>query len=166
MARAGRPNKTDPRFDDVDWLIRQHDNEGVKKILSETGIEATDGYLRTALILATLHENESLLGWLIEQGANVNHRDRNGASALHFAGQEKNEAAAKLLLKAGADLNVIDVYGNAPLWRAVFNAKDDLRIVKLYIQGGASLDNLINYPESFKRIVETISKDLASAKEA
>jgi ankyrin repeat protein len=162
MARAGRPNKTDPRFDEVDWLIRQHDNEGVKKILLETGLESTDSYLRTALLLATLHKNEELLGWLIEQGANINHQDRNGDSALHFAGQEKNEDAAKLLLKAGADLNVVDVYANAPLWRAVFNAKDDLRIVKLYIQGGANLDALAEYPESFRRIVETINKGLIS----
>ncbi|MFD1872749.1 ankyrin repeat domain-containing protein [Hymenobacter bucti] len=158
MARAGRPNKTDPRFNEVDWLIRQHDNEGVKKILSETGLEATDSYLRTALILATLHKNADLLGWLISQGANVNHQDRNGASALHFAGQEKNEEAAKLLLKAGADLNVVDVYGNAPLWRAVFNAKDDLRVVELYVQGGANLADLAKYPESFRKIVEAISK--------
>ena len=157
MARAGRPNKTDPRFDDVDWLIRQHDNESVKKILSETGIEAADGYLRTALILATLHKNEDLLSWLIEQGANVNHQDRNGDSALHFAGQEKNEAAAKLLLKAGADLNVVDIHGNAPLWRAVFNARDDLRIVNLYVQGGANLDGLDKYPEPFRKIIESVS---------
>jgi ankyrin repeat protein len=114
------------------------------------------------LLLATLHKNEELLGWLIEQGANINHQDRNGDSALHFAGQEKNEEAAKLLLKAGADLNAVDVYGNAPLWRAVFNAKDDLRIVKLYIQGGANLDTLAEYPESFRRIVETINKGLIS----
>lgn len=156
MARAGRPNKTDPKFDEVYWLIRQHDNEGVKKILSETGLEAGDSYLRTALILATLHKNTDLLSWLIVQGANVNHQDRNGASALHFAGQEKNEEAARLLLKAGADLNMVDVYGNAPLWRAVFNAKDDLEVVKLYVQGGANLDGLAKYPESFRKIVEAI----------
>ena len=158
MARAGRPNKTDPRFDEVDWLIRQHDNESVKKILSEIGLEATDSYLRTTLILATLHKNADLLGWLIAQGANVNHQDRNGDSALHFAGQEKSEEAAKLLLKAGADLNVVDAYGNTPLWRAVFNAKDDLRIVKLYVWSGANLDDLAKYPASFRKIVEAISK--------
>ncbi|OGX84072.1 ankyrin repeat domain-containing protein [Hymenobacter coccineus] len=159
MARAGRPNKTDPRFDDVNWLIRQHDNEGVKKILAETGIEATDGYLRTALILATLHKNEDLLGWLIKQGANANHQDRNGDSALYFAGQEKNEDAARMPLKAGADVNVLDVYGNAPLWRAVFNAKDELRIVKLYVQEGASLSSLDKYPEPFRKVIGSISKD-------
>jgi ankyrin repeat protein len=130
----------------------------VKKILSETGIEATDSYLRTALILATLHKNEDLLSWLIEQGANINHQDRNGDSALHFAGQEKNEEAAKLLLDVGADLNVVDVYGNAPLWRAVFNAKDDMRIVKLYVEAGDNIDSLDKYPEPFRKIIEAISR--------
>ena len=159
MARAGRPNKTDPRFDDVDWLIRQQDNEGVKKILAATGLEATDSYLRTALILATSRKNDELVEWLIKQGANVNHQDRNGDSALHFAGQEKNEVAAKLLLKAGADFNVADKYGNPPLWRAAFNAKDDLRIVKLYVEAGASLDGFGNYPQLFRELVASVNKD-------
>lgn len=159
MARAGRPNKADPRFDNVDWLIRQQDNEGVKKILAATGLEATGSYLRTALVLATLHKNDELLEWLIEQGANVNHQDRNGDSALHFAGQEKNEEAAKLLLKADADLNVTDRYGNPPLWRAVFNSKGDLRIIKRYVEAGASLEGLGEYPEPFRKLVALVNED-------
>lgn len=155
MARAGRPNKTDPRFDDVDWLIRQHDNEGVKKILSETGIEATDGYLRTTLILAALHKNVDLLRWLIENGANVNHQDRNGYSALHFAAQEKTQEAAKLLLDNGASLELTDIHGNTPIWTAIFSARGELELVKLYVQRGANPDVLNKYQKTPRQLAET-----------
>jgi len=155
MARAGRPNKTDPRFDDVDWLIRQHDNEGVKKILSETSIEATDSYLRTTLILAALHKNVGLLRWLIENGANVNHQDRNGYSALHFAAQEKTQEAAKLLLDNGASLELADIHGNTPIWTAIFSAKGELELVKLYVQRGANLDVLNKYQKTPRQLAGT-----------
>lgn len=155
MARAGRPNKTDPRFDDVNWLIRQHDNENVKKILSETGIEATDGYLRTTLILAVLHKNIELLRWLIENGADINHQDRNGYSALHFAAQEKTQEVAKLLLDNGASLELTDIHGNTPIWTAIFNAKEELDLVKLYVQRGANLDVVNKYQKTPRELAET-----------
>ena len=87
MARPGRPNKSDPRVDEITIDIEKGDNEKVKRLLAEVGVDAYDSYLRTALIWATLYDNISLLSWLIDNGANVNHQDRNGCSALHFAGQ-------------------------------------------------------------------------------
>jgi uncharacterized protein len=89
MARPGRPNKSDPRIDEITFDIEKGDNERVKRLLAEVGVDASDSYLRTALIWATFYNNISLLSWLIDNGANVNHQDRNGYSALHFAGQEK-----------------------------------------------------------------------------
>ena len=156
MARAGRPNKTDSRFDKADWLIKQQDNEAVKKILSETGLEACDSYLRTALILATFHKNEALLTWLIANGANVNHQDRNGYSALHFAAQEKNATAATLLLDEGASLELADIHGNTPIWAAVFNAKGNTSLVKLYVQRGAHLDVVNKYQKTPREMAATM----------
>ena len=87
MARPGRPNKSDPRIDEITFDIEKGDNERVKRLLTEVGVDASDSYLRTALIWATIYGNINLLSWLIDNGANVNHQDRNGYSALHFAGQ-------------------------------------------------------------------------------
>lgn len=157
MARAGRPSKSDSRFDDVPFLIEKQNNEQVKRILAETGINAGDGYLRSALVWAAFYNNTELLVWLIDNKADVNHQDRNGYSALHFAGQEKNEAAAEMLLDAGADPNVTDSHGNNPLWTAVFNAKGDLRIVKLYVQKGANLDSLNRYQKTPKELAKTVA---------
>jgi ankyrin repeat protein len=157
MARAGRPTKSDPRFDRVPFLIEKQENEEVKKILSETGIDAGDSYIRSALVWAAFYNNTNLLVWLLDNQADVNHQDRNGYSALHFAAQEKNEVVVKILLEAGAQIDIMDIYGNTPLWTAIFSAKGNNKLVKLCIQAGANLDSLNNYQRTTRQLAETIA---------
>lgn len=157
MAIGGRPAKTDSRFEPIPFFIKNGDNEQVKRILSEIGIDAKDSYSRTALIWAAVHKNHALLSWLVNNQANVNQQDKSGYSALHFAAQERNEEAAEKLFDAGANPNLLDIHGNNPLWTAVFNAKGDLRMVKLYIQKGADLNNINKHQMSPKQLAETIA---------
>ncbi|UOG73127.1 ankyrin repeat domain-containing protein [Hymenobacter tibetensis] len=157
MARAGRPHKSDPRVDDVLYSIKKDDASGVKQLLSEIGIDACDGYLRTALLWATFYGNTPILEWLIDNGANSNHQDRNGYCALHFAGQEKQFECAELLLTKGANLELPDIHGNTPIWTALFNAKDDHRLVNLYLQKGANLDHLNKYGKTPRQVFERVS---------
>lgn len=156
MARPGRPNKSDSRIDEITFDIEKGDNERIKRLLSEVGVDASDSYLRTALIWATFYDNISLLSWLIDNGANVNHQDRNGYSALHFAGQEKRFECAKLLISKGANLELVDLHGNTSLWTAVFNSRGDTRLVKLYVQHGANLDHVNKYQRTPRQLAETI----------
>lgn len=156
MARPGRPNKSDPRVDEITSDIEKGDNEKVKRLLSEVGIDAHDGYLRTALIWATFYDNIALVKWLINNGANVNHQDRNGYSALHFAGQEKRFDCAKLLIDKGANPELADLHGNTSLWTAIFNSQGDSRLVKLYIQHGANLDHVNKHQRTPRQLAETI----------
>jgi ankyrin repeat protein len=157
MARAGRPNKSDPRVDDVIYSIKKGDAPDVKQLLSEIGIDACDDYLRTALLWATFYGNTSILAWLIDNGANVNHQDRNGYCALHFAGQEKQFECAELLITKGASLELPDAHGNTPIWTALFNAKDDRRLVNLFLQKGANLDHLNKYGKTPRQVFERVS---------
>jgi hypothetical protein len=48
--------------------------------------------------------------------------DRQGFTALHFAAQQSQTEAVRVLLEAGAPLHPRDRFGNTPLWRAVFNS--------------------------------------------
>ncbi|UOQ64651.1 ankyrin repeat domain-containing protein [Hymenobacter volaticus] len=157
MARAGRPNKSNPRVDDVIFSIREGNAPKVKQVLSEVGIDACDGYLRTALLWATFYGNTNILGWLIDNGANVNHQDRNGYCALHFAGQEKQLGCAELLIAKGASLELPDVHGNTPIWTALFNSKDDQRVVNLFIQNGSNLDHHNRYNKTPRQVLERIN---------
>jgi len=165
MARSGRPNKTDPRIESASYDIEKGNNDIVIKLLLELGIDSCDSYLRTSLIWSTFYNNIELLDWLIKNGANINHQDRNGYCALHFAGQQKNIDTAKLLLDKGANINLIDIYGNPPIWTAIFNSKGDFQLVKLYFLKGANLDNENNHGMTPRKLAETIAGfDLNSIK--
>ncbi|WP_208130734.1 ankyrin repeat domain-containing protein [Hymenobacter sp. KCTC 23674] len=139
------------------FLIEKQDNEEVKRILAETGIDAGDGYSTSALLWAAIYTNNTLLAWLIDNRADINHQDRDGYTALHCAAERKNELGAKLLLEAGAQIDIADIHGNTPLWTAVFNAKGDMRLVQLYVQAGANLDNLNKYQRTPRQLAETIA---------
>jgi len=135
--------------------IKKGENEKVKQHILEVGVNACDGYLRTALIWSTFYDNSALLKWLIENGATINQQDRAGYTALHFAGQEKRYDCAELLIDKGANLELTDIHGNTPLWTAVFNARGDMRLVKLYIQHGANLDHVNNHQRTPRQMLET-----------
>jgi ankyrin repeat protein len=66
------------------------------------------------------------------------------------------------------DLELRDVYGNTPLWTAVLNGRDNLGVVKMYLDKGAKLDNVneagrtpgqmieVMYGDSFDKKLEEI----------
>jgi ankyrin repeat protein len=52
---------------------------------------------------------------LIKSNVNVNARDDNECTALHFAAQSNAFEVAKLLIEAGAEVDPGDSFGNTPL---------------------------------------------------
>ncbi|MBK9248079.1 MAG: ankyrin repeat domain-containing protein [Ignavibacteria bacterium] len=156
MARSGRPHKSDPRVDNLSYDIRDGTNEKVKKLLSEVGIDALDSYQRTSFIWAAFFNNIDLLHWLIDSGANINHQDRNGFSALHFIGQEQHFESAEIVIKQNANLELKDSYGNTPLMNAIFNSKSNYDIVHLFIESGANLDSVNNHGMTPRLLAETM----------
>jgi ankyrin repeat protein len=144
MARPGRPRKHDPIADDIHRCIRNAEDEAAKTLIASTGIDVLDGEACTPLIWASFHHRLDLLKWLIDQGANVNHQDRHGYCSLHYVAQEKLSDIAEILLRACADTELRDVYGNTPLWTATFNARGDLSMVRLLVDYGASFENKNN----------------------
>lgn len=128
------------------------------QLLPQVGIDACDGYQRTALLWATFYGSVDILSWLIDNGADVNHQDRNGYCALHFARQEKQLACAELLLKHGADLELADRHGNTPIWTTLFNAKGDLRLVNLFTQKGCNLDHQNMYQKAPRDLLNAFGR--------
>lgn len=70
-----------------------------------------EGSLQAAAGLGDL----STLKSLICAGLDVDSRDENGSTALHFAADRGQAAAAELLLQAGANINQVDLDGQSPL---------------------------------------------------
>ena len=61
---------------------------------------------------------------LIDQGASVNSRDRNGDSPLNMAAAKGNAEMVTALLKVGADVNLANVAGVTPLMGAGLGAHE------------------------------------------
>jgi cytohesin len=72
---------------------------------------------------------------LIDQGADVNERQGDGTTPLHWAVYRVDAELTALLLDNGADPDVINAYGASPLGEAIRVAADDL--VELLLEAGA-----------------------------
>ncbi|KAJ7813433.1 hypothetical protein B0H14DRAFT_2853433 [Mycena olivaceomarginata] len=74
---------------------------------------------QTLLHLASFLGFATLVDFLVNRGADLDVRDRNGYTALHFVGIGGSRACAESLLRAGADLEVVNALGKTPQEMAV-----------------------------------------------
>src|SRR5665213_2392979 len=83
-----------------------------------------DRYGRTALHYSAAENDVKNVEDLLGEGYDPNlHELRQGYTPLHLAAQQWSVEAAEALLNGGAEVDAVDVYGNTPLWTAVFNCK-------------------------------------------
>jgi ankyrin repeat protein len=61
-----------------------------------------------------------------------------GQQALILAAQQKQHAVLNFLLQAGADLSIVDAYGNNALWAACFAEAPDC--IALLLAAGIAID--------------------------
>lgn len=78
---------------------------------------------------------------LINRNINIDQQDYRGETPLHYCAAYFNLEIAELLLQKKAQVNIIDKYGNNPLWVAVFNARGDYRMVRLFLRYGADIQH-------------------------
>jgi ankyrin repeat protein len=87
--------------------------------LIECGLDVDGqcGDKRTALHYASELDDDLIVKFLLEQGANINLTDKNGQNALHIALQnsEVNMRIIKLLIDKGIDVETKDKLGRTPL---------------------------------------------------
>ena len=101
-------------------------------------ITSTDKDERTLLMHAVLAKNLELVSWLVGKGALVEHRDKLGWSALHYAAQGHQASILEVLLSVHPDIDLQDQYGNTPLWRATFDSKGEGDLIELLLRAGAN----------------------------
>ncbi|MDN3031198.1 MAG: ankyrin repeat domain-containing protein [Candidatus Tisiphia sp.] len=68
----------------------------------------TKWYAKPILHYAAKESNWGIVKWLVEHGADVNVRNKNGETVLHCAVKSCQVEIVKLLLGKGADVNAID----------------------------------------------------------
>ncbi len=76
-------------------------------------IRARDGF--TPLLAAVENGQENMALWLISQSANFNVQDSSRNSCLHVAAMKGFVSICRLLVHAGAAMNLLNAYDEAPL---------------------------------------------------
>ncbi len=95
------------------------------------------------IIEAARGQNGDAVRTLINEGADVNARQPDGATALHWAAYRDDHEIAELLIDAGANVTAANELGATPLWLAADNGS--ARMVKRLLDAGA--DPNVTLPE-------------------
>ena len=85
-------------------------------LISAAGLGASSADLR--LVDAVRNADKVAARALVKQGADVNARAGDGATALHWAAFQGDEETADLLIRKGARVNAANDLGVTPLWVA------------------------------------------------
>lgn len=99
--------------------------------------ETRDWAKRTDLHYAAFEGTEQDVRRLLDQGLDVDARDKDQFTPLHFAVMHGKLENARCLLDAGAAVDAQDVRGNTPLGDALFQQKDQEEMVGLLRERGA-----------------------------
>lgn len=107
------------------------------KLFFKFQVNDVDGYERTALHYAA--ERDALtVEILLQHGADINARDGNLDTPLHWAAFKNNLECVKLLLQNGADVDAQDFNLDTPLsWSS---RKGHLLVIKILLEYNASVD--------------------------
>jgi ankyrin repeat protein len=94
----------------------------------------------TRLIEAVKDGKPTVIRALIQEHADVNTREVDGTTALHWAVRSDDRETVQLLIRAGAHVNVANRYGLTPLSLAATNG--DPEVVNLLLESGADPDTV------------------------
>lgn len=128
-----RKRKTLPK--NFDELIKAGDLSALKEVFNRCELDARGGY-RKSPALSFFNIPDELVRWLVEQGADVNARDKYEGTALHehavnWCGN------IELLLELGANIEALDDQNETPLFAAAGSFKPDS--VRTLIEKGANI---------------------------
>jgi len=130
------PAPVDPKVSAFISAIRANDKRTVQKMLAADHglVKARDRAGSTPLMHATAFGTPATMKLLLDNGADVNAKNRRASTALHWA--IRDEARVRLLLDHGADVNAKQADGRTPLYQAASIANGN-SILKLLLERGA-----------------------------
>lgn len=105
--------------------------------LAGPGVNSRNSHDQTALMCAVTDHNLLVLAHLLSAGADPLLRDVIQRTALHHAAIAGNDAAAELLVAAGAEVDAVDNDGRTPLWHAAALNLPDSAVVDVLLRAGA-----------------------------
>ncbi|KAL3989932.1 Ankyrin repeats (3 copies) family protein [Acanthocheilonema viteae] len=136
---------------------KEGDVEKIRKIIIPATINCRDvrGRFSTPLHLAAGYNNLEVARFLLENGAEVNLKDKGGLIPLHNASSFGHLEIAGLLIEYGAEVNHPDKWGYTPLHEAA--QKGRTQICSLLLNNGA--DVTLKNNEGFTALDITVTED-------
>lgn len=90
---------------------------------------------------AAAYGNNKLVKFLLKKGYDINWKDSEGYTALHWAVQEGHLETVKLLIENGCDINIMDAAGHTPLYVAAGENRSEIAKYLLEHNADANLNN-------------------------
>lgn len=121
------------------WACQCKSLDAVKKILQQGDVDINQNsngpYQLTALHITAAVNFISGIEYLIQQpNLDLNQQDRAGLTALHYAARSKHYDSVKVLLEAGARLDVADRNGKLALHYAIRHRDPSPSIIRLLLE--------------------------------
>lgn len=102
-------------------------------------------YKKIDLIEAVIDNNLKKLNQIISVGCDLDIKDQNGFSALHYASQNQLIEIVKTLLDNGAMVDIKDSDGNTPLCKAIYYSEGKGEVIKELLSHGANKNQKNNH---------------------
>jgi uncharacterized protein len=139
-------HKLDGNKIDIFYIIEYEDMDSYKKYIANYDINIRNVTGASLLQLAIAAKKRDIAFDLLSRSIDVNNQDRKGATALHWISDHPDLLLAEQIIKKGGRLDIVDVYGNTPLWSLVVKPKKEYEIIQLFINHGAdpTIENKAN----------------------
>ena len=96
------------------------------------------------------------LGFVTSGEIDLNEQDDQGYTPLHAAAQYQQIEVIKALIDKGANVNLVDQWGNPPIWRALGSSNECKIIIGTLLDAGADISILNNHGVSVATHVKRI----------
>ena len=108
---------------------------------------AKGGYEKsTVLHEAAKQDKQEIAVYLIQHGAEVNTKNRDGDTPLYYAARNNSVEVAKLLLEHSAEVNTKNKYGDTPLYYAARH--NSVEVAKLLLEHSAEVNTKNKYGDT------------------
>lgn len=147
------------------YALKEKNKELVNFLLKQKNIDASINvqYAKkslTPLMLAFEMDDINIIKAFIAKTADVNAKDNNGNTALHYAIKLGNPELVKLLIDAGADVNIENNNLESPIFHALKSKKDKYRpILKMLYDKDAYINKATDKYFENKKFFEAIEKN-------